>query len=233
MKLGIMQPYFFPYTGYFDLINSVDRWIVFDNVQHIRRGWVNRNRILHPARGWQYVVAPVKQHSRATPICEIEVVGGSAWKDRVVGQLAHYKKQAPFYAETVNLVVSSLASAETRLSRLNVRILDEICLRLGIPFRYSFFSEMNIDVGHIRSGGDWALRISQALGASEYVNPPGGADLYDAAAFAAAGVRLRIKNLIDFDYECGEYTFVPHLSIIDVLMWNSPASIKDRLDALR
>ena len=228
-----MQPYFFPYLGYFDLINSVDRWIVFDTAQYIRHGWMNRNRILHPASGWQYFIAPVKKHSRDTPISDIEVVGDIAWKHRIVGQLAHYRKRSPFYLRTIALVEDCLADGETRLSRLNVGVLAKICAHLGIDFRYSYFSEMNLGIGAVEGSGDWALRISQALGADEYANPPGGANLFDADAFAASGIKLRIKNLIDFEFDCGGYTFVPHLSIIDTLMWNSPVVIKERLDASR
>lgn len=228
-----MQPYFFPYLGYFDLINSVDRWIVFDTVQYIRHGWMNRNRVLHPTSGWQYVIAPVKKHPRDVPINEVEVVDGIVWKSRIVGQLAHYRKRSPFFERTIALVEDCLADDETRLSRLNVRILAKVCAHLKIDFRYSYFSEMNLSVGSIKDGGDWALRISQALGADEYTNPPGGAGLFDHAAFAASGIKLRIKKLVDFEFECGAYTFVPHLSIIDTLMWNSPAIIKERLDALR
>ena len=76
MKLGIMQPYFFPYLGYFDLIHSVDKWVVFDTPQYIRHGWVNRNRILHPESDWQYIIVPLKKHPRNTPIKEIEIADG-------------------------------------------------------------------------------------------------------------------------------------------------------------
>jgi len=233
MKVAVMQPYFFPYLGYFDLINSVDEWIVFDTAQYIRHGWVNRNRILHPQSGWQYLVAPVKKHSRDTPINNIEMVSDSDWKRRIVGQLLHYKNHAPFFKQTITLVESCLADDERSLSRLNVSVLEKTCAHLGIRFRYRYFSEMGVELGPIESSGDWGLRISQAVGASEYVNPPGGADLFDGAKFATNGVNLLIKKLIDFEFACGKYTFIPHLSVIDALMWNSPESIKERLDVLR
>ena len=79
MKVGIMQPYFFPYLGYFDLINRVDKWIVFDTPQYIRHGWVNRNRILHPHQGWQYIVVPLKKHDRDTSINQIETADPTEW----------------------------------------------------------------------------------------------------------------------------------------------------------
>lgn len=228
-----MQPYFFPYLGYFDLINSVDRWIVFDTAQYIRRGWMNRNRVLHPTSGWQYFNAPVKKHPRYMPILGIEVVEDVAWRQRIVGQLAHYKKQAPFFEQTIVLVEDCLGNPEVQLSRLNIGILEKICAYLDIRFSYSYLSEMDIDIGTLESSGDRVLRIAQAMGAVEYVNPPGGADLYDSDKFAENGIKLRIKRLIDCEYQCGGYTFVPHLSVIDALMWNSPATIKERLNAAR
>ena len=86
MKLGIMQPYLFPYLGYFDLINSVDRWVVCDTCQYIRHGWVNRNRILHPTKGWQYIVVPLTKHERNASIDSITVHADAKWKARILGQ---------------------------------------------------------------------------------------------------------------------------------------------------
>jgi len=90
MKLGIMQPYFFPYLGHFDLIYKTDRWIVFDTPQYIRQGWVNRNRILGPNSGWQYITVPTRKHHRDNPIRDILVKEGKDWRERVCRQLEHY-----------------------------------------------------------------------------------------------------------------------------------------------
>ena len=232
MKLGIMQPYFFPYLGHFDLINRTDRWVVFDTAQYIRHGWVNRNRILHPSSGWQYITAPLQQHHRETPIKDILVQKGKDWRDRLCGQLVHYKKGAPHYDATVDLVRECLDSDEPSLSRLNVAILDKVCGHLRIPFRYEFFSDMKLDLGPVGGPGDWALRIAEALGASEYVNPPGGEALFDPAKFQAAGIRLTIQRFENMTYACDGYGFEPALSIIDVLMWNSPSAIARHLGAI-
>ena len=232
MKLGIMQPYFFPYLGYFDLINSVDKWIVFDTVQYIRHGWMNRNRILHPKSGWQYIIVPLKKHSRGTAIKDIEVSVQTDWKRPILGQLTHYKKQAPFFEETICLLKDCLSNDETSLSRLNVSVLRKICARLGIQFDYSYFSEMDIELDPIGGPGDWALHISEAMGVSGYVNPSGGVHLFDRRKFEDKGIKLTIKKFKAFEYSCGRYEFVPNLSIIDVFMWNSSAEIKKYLDGL-
>lgn len=232
MKLGIMQPYFFPYLGYFDLINYTDQWIVFDTVQYIRHGWINRNRVLHPKEGWSYIIVPVK-YSRETPINQVRVASEKKWKKRILGQLSHYKRKAPYYQETINLIDSCLATEENSISSLNTSILEKVCTQLGIDFDFRVFSEMDVDLGPIESPGDWALRISEALGANEYVNPPGGEDLFDKNRFQDSNIKLTIRELPPFEYSCRGYKFIPNLSIIDVMMWNCPEAIKQYLDEHR
>src|SRR6516164_5585189 len=109
VKLGVMQPYLFPYIGYFDLTCRVDRWVVFDTAQYPRHGWVNRNRILHPVRGWQYIIAPVVKHHRAARICDVQVIEDRAWCKHIEGQLAHYRRRAPYFDVVMSLVRDCLS----------------------------------------------------------------------------------------------------------------------------
>lgn len=233
MKLGLTQPYFFPYLGYFDLIYQTDQWIVFDSVQYIRRGWGNRNRVLHQNQGWQYLVIPLKKHSRDTSIRDIEIVDDDKWQDKIIGQLQHYKKHAPYFKQTMSIVEKGIVSDNVSLARLNVNCLSLVCQYLGIEFRYQYFSNMHLDLGPIDGPGDWALRVSEALGATEYVNPPGGVAIYDPEKFNAAGIKLTIRRLPPIEYECHRYEFIPHLSIIDVLMWNAPEKVRAHLEKHR
>ena len=233
MKLGIMQPYFFPYLGYFDLINCVDKWIVFDTAQYIRHGWVNRNRVLHPKQDWLYIIVPLEKHPRDTAIKDIRINHERNWKQRIIAQMQHYKKKAQYFDETMALFKDCLAPEQDSISQLNALILDKICTHLEIDFNYSFFSEMDIALGPIEGPGDWALRISEALGAEEYVNPPGGVDIFDVKKFERSGIKLNIRHLPPLEYSCRGYEFIPNLSIIDVLMWNKPEAIKSYLDEHR
>jgi len=228
-----MQPYFFPYLGYFDIINCVDKWIVFDTVQYIKGGWINRNRILHPKESWQYITVPVKKYSSNTAIKDVKIADEQNWKRRIIRQLQHYNKKAPHSYKTLALVEDCLALEESSISRLNAFILDKVCARLGIDFDYSFFSEMNLELDIVEGPGDWALRICEATGAEEYVNPPGGVDLFDEPKFRDRNIKLTIRNLPTFEYSCGKYEFIPNLSIIDLLMWNEPEAIKQHLDEHR
>ena len=109
--------------------------------------------------------------------------------------------------------------------------LGTVCAHLGIEFTPLIQSELQLDIGPISEPGDWALEISKALGADEYVNPVGGMDLFNAEAFEEAGIILTIRETPDLSYDCRNYDFVPKLSIIDVLMWCSPAEIKSWLDS--
>jgi hypothetical protein len=230
MTLGIMQPYFFPYLGYFDLINCSDRWVVFDTAQYIRHGWVNRNRILHPREGWQYIIVPLKKYSRDTMIKDVEISDDPGWRSRILGQIQHYRKRAPYFKEVNMLVEDCLESEEGLLSRLNVAIMERVSQYLGIPFEYDYFSEMDLELGPVEGPGDWALRISEAMGAKEYVNPPGGIEIFDPARFEKLGIRLTIRNLPSIEYVCRGYEFIPGLSIIEVLMWNQPDKVREYLN---
>jgi len=233
MMLGVMQPYFFPYLGYFDLINRSDRWIVFDTPQYMREGWVNRNRILHSREGWQYIIVPLKKHSRETPINQVEAVECPDWRRKIVNQFTHYRGRAPFYRDTIALLEDCLAGDEQLLSRINVKCLGKVCQYLGISWKPEIFSEMHLSLGPVEEASDWALRIAEAAGANDYLNPPGGKDLYDPERFARHGIRLRIQADFNFAYDCAGYEYVPKLSVLDALMWASPSDIKAHLDRIK
>ncbi len=81
MRLAVMQPYFFPYLGYFALIKKSDHFVIFDTPQFIRHGWIERNRILKPVEGWQYIKVPLVKHSRETAIKDIVIRNSENWKD--------------------------------------------------------------------------------------------------------------------------------------------------------
>lgn len=233
MILGAMQPYFFPYLGYFDLINRTDRWIVFDTPQYMREGWVNRNRILHSSEGWQYIIVPLKRHSRDSAINQVEAVEFPDWRRKIINQFTHYRGRAPYYRETIALLGDCFAGQEGNLSRLNVHCLGKVCRYLGVPWAPEIFSEMHLSLGPVLEASDWALRIAEAAGASVYLNPPGGAELYDAERFRQHGIELYLQENFDFRYDCGGYTYIPKLSVLDVLMWVSPATIKAHLDQVK
>ncbi len=217
-----MQPYLFPYLGYFQLIAATERWVAFDTAQFIRHGWVNRNRMLHPSEGAQYIQAPLAKHSRGTAIREVRLADKDACLKRMLGQVQHYKKRAPFFAETVELIERTFEGPAIDLCDVIQRGLELCCERLGIELNARVFSSMGLELGPVEGPGEWAPRIAEALGAKSYVNPPGGEDLFDPAFFKSVGVELQILEPELVPYAQGQRPFEAGLSILDVFMWNSP-----------
>jgi WbqC-like protein family len=149
MKLAIMQPYFFPYLGYFQLIHATDRFILFDDVQYIRRGWINRNRILKPEAGNQYITMSIAEHSRDTLIKNIKINNDGEWKLKIIRQLEHYKKKAPFYSQTMQLITECLENEETNITLFNKHCLEVICDYIGIEHSIEISSNMNFDYSNV------------------------------------------------------------------------------------
>lgn len=232
MKIGIMQPYFFPYIGYFQLIHYVDKWIVFDDVQYIQQGWINRNRILHPTRGWQYITVPVVKHSYKDLIKDIHISNTKDWKMKILNQIYHYKKKAPFYNQSMSLIEKMLNIHTESITELNVHILEGVCDYLEIPFSYQISSQNNYNHNHVKNAEERVIAISNQLQANEYVNSIGGKGLYDKRRFQQEGIKLSFlkSNINQLVYEQGSQPFEPALSIIDILMFCSKDEIRAMLD---
>jgi hypothetical protein len=233
MRIALMQPYFFPYLGHFDLLNMVDEWIVFDTAQYMRSHWMNRNRILHPAGGWEYITVPVRKHPTNTPGHQVEIAMAIDWRNRILRKLQHYRNKAPYYQDVMDFVEECFADVGPNLSETNIRILEKTRTRLGIKTPMRVLSRMDLRLEPVLGPGDWGFEISRLLGAREYVNPAGGAALFDRDQFEKHGIKLTIQNFSNIAYDCRPYRFEPGLSIIDVMMWNRPEQIKNYLDTWR
>lgn len=226
MKLGIMQPYFFPYVGHFSLIANTDQWVVFDITQYTPKTWMNRNRVLHPMQGWNYVTVPLANASISIKTCEARILDVEKTRESVLGKLSHYKRKAPYFSAVERIVHETFSdNDDDSLVRLNTRGLDVVCAYLGIAFNYRICSELDLQLPSDMQAGDWALEISTQLGATDYVNPIGGRELFDPSQFAARGVALHFLKTSEFRYDTAPYQFEPHLSILDVLMWNDPKTV--------
>jgi hypothetical protein len=222
-----MQPYFFPYIGYWQLIDAVDCFVLFDEAQYIKQGWVNRNRILKPGGGWQYIQVPVAKHPMSTSIRDVQIAAGSKWKSRMLNQVAQYKRHAPFYGETVAAVEAVLMNGdEQSIGALNCRIVREVCALLSIDTDILVSSAHRFDYSEVKDTGDWAFAHATQLGATELVNPSGGFGLLDAGKFKARGIGLSLIESPDIAYSQSGAPFESSLSIIDVLMHNGIAGTK-------
>jgi hypothetical protein len=223
MRLGIMQPYFFPYLGHFALIANCDRWVVFDITQYTPKTWMNRNRVLHPSGGTMYVTVPLSNSSQSILTREARIKDPDQAHQAIRGRLSHYKRHAPGYRAVLELVDDAFAHLTgDSLVKLDVAALRVTCSYLGLPFDYSICSELDLPIEAPRGPGDWAPAIAQALGADAYVNPAGGRSLFDPGDFARRQIDLSFLEMPVFTYPTGPFDFEPHLSILDVLMWNPP-----------
>jgi hypothetical protein len=231
MKVAIMQPYFLPYIGYFQLIKHTDLFILFDDVQYIRHGWLNRNRILKPEKDWQYIIAPLQKHNQTDLIKDIKVLKQNEWKFKIFRQIEHYKKKSPFYDQTKSILEQCFNEEEDSITKLNANILKKICDYIGIPFNFKISSDENYNYFNISDSGEWALRISEQIGATSYVNPVGGKELFDSVKFKHSNIDLCFLSTGNTTYSQRRNGVIEaNLSIIDVMMFNSPEQILELLN---
>lgn len=231
MKLGIMQPYFFPYIGYISLIKHTDEFILFDTVQFIKHGWIERNRILKPGNDWQYISVPLVKHSLDTKIMNVKIRENEDYKNKILSQLTYYKRKAPYYDQVIEVVKKSLDIDTDNITVLNKNILENVCNYLGFNPTIKIFSKMNLEIEEANAPDEWALNICKALGnVSEYWNPPGGMSFFDENKYSSNNIKLKFQSVNIKPYIQRIGYFEPGLSIIDVMMFNSVEEINKMLD---
>jgi hypothetical protein len=234
MSLGIMQPYFFPYTGYFALIYKTDQWVVFDSSQYTPKSWINRNRILSPAKEWEYINVPLSNSSQSVRISEVKIKDVEATKLNILGKLNHFRKKAPYVDEVINIVNSTFDSLNSEsLTQLNILGLKNVCEYLGIEFKFILSSSLDINMRNIIHPGSWALEICVLMDAMEYVNPIGGKHLFKIDEFKDKNIKLSFLELVPLVYQPGRFKYVENLSILDVLMWNSVSEVISHLNSAK
>lgn len=233
MKLGLMQPYFFPYIGYWQLMKYCDYWIVFDTVQYRKGGWINRNQILHPNKAsGLYITVPIFNHSLKTKINDVKIDNSKPYIEKILGQLtATYKKKAPNFKRIFTLVKDCLESERNDLAKLNLYAMYAVLDYLGISLKIELYSKMPLSHDPAIGQENWALDISKAVKATEYINAPGGVNLYDKEKFACNEIRLKFIKPNFINYNQRNDIFIPQLSIIDIMMFNSREAITEMLES--
>jgi hypothetical protein len=229
VKLAIMQPYFFPYLGHFALIAQCEKWMVFDITQYTPKSWMSRNRVLHPSQGWNYISVPLANSSISIKTAQARILNFADLAQSILGKLSHYRKNAPFYTSVIRLVEEVFSVPTDSLVALNVRALDCVCRHLGVRFDYALASDLDLALPEIDHPGGWAPAISRLVGATEYLNPIGGRSLFRQSEFDSAGVALKFLDFRNFVYATSPYRFEQGLSILDVMMWNTPAVIRQAI----
>lgn len=185
MKLAVMQPYFYPYVGYFELIRDVDVFVFLNDVQYIRRGWVNRNRIRNKDKGWIYLTVPVKSHARDTLLKDVEAADGD-WHDKHCETLRTTYRGAsshPLYKEYES-------AKPTNLCDFLCSSIESTSRLLGLPTLFVRSESLRCE----GKGQDRIVNICKAVGCDEYRNLSGGRELYDEDVFSSNGIRLRFQE---------------------------------------
>ena len=232
MRLGIMQPYFLPYIGYFSLIKHTDKFILFDTVQFIRHGWIERNRILKPDNGWQYIQVPlIKNNGRDTQIKDVLINNNESWQQKILAQIQHYKKKAPYYSKVIALLENIFSNRYDDIVSLNNSVLEETLEYLNIKKELLVFSRMDLNIEPVNASDEWALNICKAIdGATEYWNPQSGQSFFSKEKYDNAGIDLKFQKVELTQYNQKREIFEEGLSILDVMMFNSVEEINEMLD---
>ena len=223
MKIGVMQPYLFPYIGYFQLINAVDKFVIYDDVNFINKGWINRNRILNNGKNSLFSI-PLKEASQNKLINEIEVNWDKAWKDKFLKTLEQCYKKAPFYPEALLIIQETLHIDNQPVSKVIEHNLRLICKYLEL--KTEIISSSSIYQNTHLKAQERILDICLQEKATQYINPIGGLELYDKDYFEAKNIKMNFIKSNPVEYKQYKNEFVPWLSMIDVLMFNSKETIK-------
>jgi hypothetical protein len=222
MKVAIMQPYFLPYLGYFQLIGCVDEFIAYDNIKYVKSGWINRNRL---CRGGEAAVfsLPLKAASDSLNVCERELATDFK-RDKLLNQFRGAYRRAPEFSRIFPLLERIVGFEENNLFRYLDHSIRGVCgyLGIGTPIRVS----SGVGIDHSLKGQDKVMALCRASGASTYVNAVGGVDLYSKEEFRHQGVELKFIRMKPFEYSQLGAPFVPALSIVDVLMFNSLETVR-------
>jgi hypothetical protein len=216
MKLAIMQPYFLPYIGYFQLLASVDKFIIYDNIKYTKKGWINRNRML--LNGTDAIFSlPLKKGSDSLDVVERELAPEFN-RRKLLNQFKGAYVRAPQFELTYPVMERIVQHDEVNLFRYIHHSIIRLCEHLGIKKEIRISSEIGID--HELKGQDKVLALCKAAGASTYINTIGGVELYAKDDFRTHGIDLQFIKARPFEYEQFVAPFVPWLSIVDLLMFN-------------
>ncbi|MES2411555.1 MAG: WbqC family protein [Bacteroidota bacterium] len=228
MKLAIMQPYLFPYIGYYQLVNAVDKFVVYDDVNFIKQGWINRNAILVNGKPNLFTV-PLENQSSFSKINEtlINQKIYPLWKKKFLKTIEQNYNKAPFFQEVFPIIQSTFDIEAKNIAALAAKSLKTISNYIGITT--VFEDSSTVYQNQNLSSQNRVLDICKKENTSVYINPIGGLELYSVKDFSENNITLHFLKSGNVSYKQFNPEFVPNLSIIDVLMFNDVNTIKEFL----
>jgi len=224
MKVGIMQPYFFPYIGYFQLIKAVDKFVLYDDVTFIKQGWINRNKILLNDK--EFLINLILDGASSFKLINQTHVGKANKKLLKTIDLAYRK--SPFFPDCYPIINDILLSEETVLSIFLENSIRKITSYLGIETEIVVSSNIVKDIN--KKGEERIIDICKCLKADTYINAIGGQALYNKEKFRNNNIELKFIQTQPIEYKQYQNEFIPWLSIIDIMMFNSKEVINQQLD---
>jgi len=228
MKVAVMQPYFFPYIGYFQLINAVDVFVFYDDVDYIKNGWINRNRILMNGKS-HYVTVPCIKASSNKLINSIQYDSTSKDCRKIVKTIKQAYGKAPYFEKVFPMIERVFSASTNQISSLAQRSLVVVSTYLNLQTKFKI-SSVDFPESKGMDKADRLISICQAINATQYINAIGGKELYDKEYFQKKGVDLIFLSPNKIEYKQFGPDFTPWLSIIDVLMFNPIEHIKKHLN---
>jgi hypothetical protein len=227
-KVAIMQPYLFPYIGYFQLLRNVDQFVVYDNIQYTKKGWINRNRILVNGKD-EYISVPLKKDSDFLDVKDRYLA--DTWdqeRKKTINKIKEVYRKAPHSEAVMQVIEKCLLHEDKNLFNFIYHSLSCIKQYLGISTPLVVSSTLNID--HDLRSEEKVMAICKALNATHYINPIGGVELYNKEEFLKEGLELQFLKANNVVYPQFSNEFMPFLSIIDVMMFNSKEQISGYLN---
>lgn len=224
MKLAIMQPYFFPYIGYFQLMASVDAFVIYDNIKYTKKGWINRNRIQN--RGVEALISvPLQKGADHLNIFE-RVISPVFNRQKLCNQIVGAYRHAPYFNEVMPVLEKIIRNESANLFYYLYHSLVTLREYFDLPCDLLISSTLAAD--HSLKGQARVLDICHIMNANEYINPPGGIDLYSHRDFSYHNISLKFIQPQQWHYPHSHAEFIPWLSIIDVMMFNERDEIVRR-----
>lgn len=227
MAVAIMQPYFFPYLGYFQLVQAVDHFVLYDDVMFIKKGWINRNRILMQGQDFMFTI-PLEKQSQNKTIRESTIAWNSEFPSKFLVQLRSAYKKAPHVEAVMSLIEEVLAEKPSSLAELAGSSVKATWDYLGL--KKEFYYSSTLSVSSELGRAERLMEITKYFKESVYVNASNGKALYDKRSFAHQGVDLQfIESELPVYSQGNNPDFLAGLSMIDVLMWNDIPRIHEML----
>ncbi|WP_452227713.1 WbqC family protein [Lacinutrix sp. MEBiC02404] len=229
MKIAIMQPYVFPYIGYFQLIHAVDEFVFYDDVNFIKRGYINRNNLLVNGEKHQFVI-PCKNISQNKLIKDIEILFDDKGKQKFLKTLQQTYKKAPFFNEVYFLLEKLITEDSSKtISEFAIGSIKAISNYLSLTCKWAVSSKDYEESRGLKKE-ERLIQVAKKAKATTYINPLGGLELYKKEDFESHDITLHFLKSNNINYKQFSNDFVPWLSMIDVLMFNSILDIKKMLN---